>query len=328
MPDVSLDDPRRATEIVLSSMMENAAVLALAIDPLATLSGRVRRPVEPEANPRASGVASADRICIRILVEDEASCYRVVFVVHQRFAHDPLAYRDYIRAPRENGERSIRTTVFDDQQRPVELRVRTRTMYDCGEHGEYTRRTSDVRWVSTASLSSPDGGGRQAVPTSIQRAIVEMAAARASGDRVLARLVAAALLGAGRDGAVLIESEVGAVLHSLEISRSPSPGDAPALLAEADVHHDDVASRRFGHVRSVSLAEGSITLTGSRPPGESRGVAVLRVAVASQGESVAAVARAHAALWAACGAAQEMGADDMAWRGVPLPAANHEGGPA
>ncbi|MDH5797234.1 MAG: bifunctional (p)ppGpp synthetase/guanosine-3',5'-bis(diphosphate) 3'-pyrophosphohydrolase [Paracoccaceae bacterium] len=71
----------------------------------------------------------------RIIVRNEADCYRVLGVIHQRWRAVPGRFKDYISQPKSNGYRSIHTTVSGRDGKRVEVQIRTRQMHEVAEAG-------------------------------------------------------------------------------------------------------------------------------------------------------------------------------------------------
>jgi GTP pyrophosphokinase len=76
-----------------------------------------------------------DLIALRIIVDDVATCYLVLGLLHSMCK--PLAGRikDYIAQPKPNGYQSLHTTVETPSGQIVEFQVRTRAMHDFAECG-------------------------------------------------------------------------------------------------------------------------------------------------------------------------------------------------
>ena len=71
----------------------------------------------------------------RVIAETEMDCYRVLGAVHQRWLAVPGRFKDYISQPKNNGYRSIHTTVSGRDGRRVEIQIRTREMNEVAEAG-------------------------------------------------------------------------------------------------------------------------------------------------------------------------------------------------
>ncbi|MHA6265266.1 RelA/SpoT family protein [Aliiroseovarius sp. CAU 1755] len=77
----------------------------------------------------------SDTYGFRVITENEADCYRVLGVIHQRWRAIPGRFKDYISQPKSNGYRSIHTTVSGRDGKRVEVQIRTREMHDVAEAG-------------------------------------------------------------------------------------------------------------------------------------------------------------------------------------------------
>lgn len=71
----------------------------------------------------------------RIISGDVADCYRILGVIHQRWRAVPGRFKDYISQPKQNGYRSIHTTVSGRDGKRVEVQIRTRDMHEVAEAG-------------------------------------------------------------------------------------------------------------------------------------------------------------------------------------------------
>ena len=76
-----------------------------------------------------------DLRALRVIVEDERSCYNTLAVVHSLWTPVPAEFDDYISRPKPNGYRSLHTVVADAQGRTFEIQIRTRDMHQYAEFG-------------------------------------------------------------------------------------------------------------------------------------------------------------------------------------------------
>lgn len=72
---------------------------------------------------------------VRMLVNSEQDCYRVLGVVHSLWRNIPNEFDDYIANPKENGYRSLHTAVKGPDNRVLEVQIRTRSMHEEAEFG-------------------------------------------------------------------------------------------------------------------------------------------------------------------------------------------------
>ena len=77
----------------------------------------------------------SDIFAFRVLVADEPACYQALGILHRRWPSVPGRFKDYISTPKNNGYRSIHTTIVGPEQKRVEIQLRTREMHDVAEHG-------------------------------------------------------------------------------------------------------------------------------------------------------------------------------------------------
>ena len=75
-----------------------------------------------------------DLIAIRILVDDDIDCYKVLGALHLNYKPIISRFKDYITLPKENGYSTIHTTIFDDDG-IIEAQIRTFEMHKTAEYG-------------------------------------------------------------------------------------------------------------------------------------------------------------------------------------------------
>ncbi|MBE6700820.1 MAG: bifunctional (p)ppGpp synthetase/guanosine-3',5'-bis(diphosphate) 3'-pyrophosphohydrolase [Ruminococcaceae bacterium] len=76
-----------------------------------------------------------DFYAVRILVDDELTCYTVLGIIHETFNSVPGRFKDYISTPKPNMYKSIHTTVIGRSGIPFEVQIRTWEMHEIAEYG-------------------------------------------------------------------------------------------------------------------------------------------------------------------------------------------------
>ncbi|MDE1467737.1 RelA/SpoT family protein [Aurantiacibacter sp. D1-12] len=77
----------------------------------------------------------SDIMAFRVLTDNVEDCYRALGILHTAFQFVPGRFKDYISTPKNNGYRSLHTTLFYDQSMRVEVQIRTREMNQTNEFG-------------------------------------------------------------------------------------------------------------------------------------------------------------------------------------------------
>jgi len=75
-----------------------------------------------------------DLLAVRIIVKEPSECYRVLGVMHLSFTPLISRFKDYIAVPKENGYKTIHTTLFNEEG-IVEAQIRTLSMHRLAEYG-------------------------------------------------------------------------------------------------------------------------------------------------------------------------------------------------
>lgn len=72
---------------------------------------------------------------VRVLVDDIPTCYAALGVVHQLWSSIPAEFDDYIAHPKGNDYRSLHTAVIANDDRTLEVQIRTHAMHEHAELG-------------------------------------------------------------------------------------------------------------------------------------------------------------------------------------------------
>ncbi|MCO4823774.1 MAG: bifunctional (p)ppGpp synthetase/guanosine-3',5'-bis(diphosphate) 3'-pyrophosphohydrolase [Amylibacter sp.] len=104
----------------------------------ATVLGREKKPysIWRKMEEKKEGFSRlSDIFAFRIITKTESEVYAALGLVHQRWYAVPGRFKDYISQPKNNGYRSIHTTVSGRDGKRVEIQIRTQQMHDVAEAG-------------------------------------------------------------------------------------------------------------------------------------------------------------------------------------------------
>jgi GTP diphosphokinase / guanosine-3',5'-bis(diphosphate) 3'-diphosphatase len=76
-----------------------------------------------------------DIFAFRVVTETIEDCYRAVGALHQAWQFVPGRFKDYISTPKNNGYRSLHTSLIYESSMRVEVQIRTQEMHRTNEFG-------------------------------------------------------------------------------------------------------------------------------------------------------------------------------------------------
>jgi len=76
-----------------------------------------------------------DLVAFRVIVEDTASCYQTLGIIHSLYRPVPGRFKDYIALPKPNGYQSLHTSIIGPDNYRLEVQIRTEAMHRYAEDG-------------------------------------------------------------------------------------------------------------------------------------------------------------------------------------------------
>jgi len=96
-----------------------------------------------------------DLLAVRIIVQEPIECYKVLGLMHLEFTPLVSRFKDYIAVPKENGYKTIHTTLFS-QEGILEAQIRTQEMHRLAEYGiaahwkyKYGSHNVSLNWLES-----------------------------------------------------------------------------------------------------------------------------------------------------------------------------------
>jgi len=137
----------------------------------ADVIGREKRPYSMWRKMERRGISLeqlSDIFGFRVVVDEVPDCYRAIGVLHTAWPMVPGRFKDYISTPKNNGYRSIHTTMIGPQKKRAEVQVRTRKMHEIAEYG------IAAHWLYKEGPVDTDASGEFAATFRWLRQLIEM----------------------------------------------------------------------------------------------------------------------------------------------------------
>jgi len=93
----------------------------------------------------------SDAMAFRIIVNDIDQCYLCLKVIHTSYPIVPGRFKDYISLPKQNGYKSIHTSIFGPARQKIEIQIRTKKMEKIAELGVA------AHWQYKNNINSQEG---------------------------------------------------------------------------------------------------------------------------------------------------------------------------
>lgn len=102
-----------------------------------------------------------DLVALRIIAKDIPDCYKTLGIIHKYFKPLSDEINDYIAKPKPNGYRSLHTTILADENKIIEIQIRTQEMHKEAEYGicahwaykekiDLSKTGKDFEWLKNA----------------------------------------------------------------------------------------------------------------------------------------------------------------------------------
>lgn len=101
-----------------------------------------------------------DLMALRIIVDNQADCYRTLGILHSMYKPMLERIKDYIAVPKTNGYQSLHTTVLTPSKQIVEFQIRSKSMHEYAEGGlaasfHYHEQKSTANYAKRQSEKLP-----------------------------------------------------------------------------------------------------------------------------------------------------------------------------
>ncbi|WP_341753430.1 bifunctional (p)ppGpp synthetase/guanosine-3',5'-bis(diphosphate) 3'-pyrophosphohydrolase [Candidatus Tisiphia endosymbiont of Dioctria rufipes] len=93
-----------------------------------------------------------DIIGIRVIVEQEAECYKILDAIYNNYQHVPERHKDFIKLPKKNNYQSLHTIIIDRDSRKLEVQIRTKRMHYIAQFGTASHLQYKMQSIKSKNL--------------------------------------------------------------------------------------------------------------------------------------------------------------------------------
>lgn len=131
-----------------------------------------------------------DILAVRILVEDEDTCYTVLGHIMSLWHSVPGRFKDYIKSPKNNHYQSLHLTVDGPGNLPLEIQIRTYVMHEEAEYGvaAHWRYKAASRGEKLTDSAGNGSGRSSTMNVNILQSIAEISNSNPESDKFYALL--------------------------------------------------------------------------------------------------------------------------------------------
>jgi len=133
-----INEKQKERENDIATMIEELSILLEDYQIEFEMKGRIKNIYSVHKKMREKNKEFSeiyDLLALRLIVNDEASCYHVLGVIHACFKPIPKRFKDYIAMPKPNMYQSLHTTVIGPNGKIFEIQIRTKEMDNVAEFG-------------------------------------------------------------------------------------------------------------------------------------------------------------------------------------------------
>lgn len=134
----SLAEKRSDREAYLENFLEELQTLSKDDGTVMTVAGRAKHIYSIWRKMQLkhkSFEEVSDTLATRVIVADLPACYALLGAVHNHWQPVPGEFDDYIAQPKPNGYQSLHTAVYGEDNKVVEVQIRSQAMHDFAELG-------------------------------------------------------------------------------------------------------------------------------------------------------------------------------------------------